>query len=349
MDEDPLAGVRPWIRDITPYVPGRPAGDRAGSLASNESAFGSSPRVRDAVLATIERLNRYPDPLAGELRRALGEELAVDPVCILVANGSDELIFLLALAFAAGGTVVCADPPYRLDELFSQAVGAGALRVPLVDHRHDLEAMASVEADLAFICNPHNPTGTVVTPAAIEDFLQRRKAKVVVVDEAYVDFTDDPEQASVVRHAPSGRVIVLRTFSKLFGLAGARIGYMVAAREIVEVLQRIRPPMSVNSFAQAAALAALSDIDFRNGSRARTIQGRGRLTTLFEHAGFQVVPSQANFVLVLVDDEAAICAQLQAEGISVRPGSNLGIPGAIRVSVPSQEGFDLLERALHPA
>ncbi len=344
--EDPVAGVRPWIRNIDPYVPGRPAGDEAGSLASNESSFGTSPAVRDSVLATLDRLNRYPDPLAGELRGALGEELEVDPECILVGNGSDELIFLLALTFATAGTVVMADPPYRLDEMFPLAVGANTVRVPLRDHRHDLEAMAGVEADLAFICNPHNPTGTVVSPTSLEAFLHRRLAKVVAVDEAYIDFTDHPEQTSVVKLAPSGRVIALRTFSKLFGLAGARIGYLVASREVVDVLRRIRPPFSVSSFAQAAALAALGDDDFRARTRASTVQGRRRLATLFEGAGFKVIPSQANFVLVIVHDEAVVCAKLQAEGVSVRPGSSLGIPGAIRVSVPSDEGFELLQRAL---
>src|SRR2546426_11161751 len=195
---DPLSGLRPWISQIEPYVPGKPAEGDAGSLASNESPFGPSPTVHEAVLGTLARLHRYPDPLADELRRVLGRDLDVNPECILVGNGSDELLYLLSLAFASGGSVVCADPPYRLDELVARVVGATPVKVPLVEWRHDLDSMAAVEADVAIICNPHNPTGTAVVRASLEDFLDRCRAKVVVVDEAYVEFMDNPQMASVV-------------------------------------------------------------------------------------------------------------------------------------------------------
>ncbi len=343
---DPLAGLRPWISEIEPYVPGKPAEGDAGSLASNESPFGPSPGVQEAVFEALARLHRYPDPLADELRRALGHDLDVDPECILVGNGSDELLYLLSLAFAAGGTVVCADPPYRLDELVARVVGATPVKVPLVGYRHDLEKMAAIEADVAFICNPHNPTGTVVARASLEDFLDRCRARVVVVDEAYVEFTDDPQIGSVVGLAEGGRVVVLRTLSKLFGLAGARVGYLVASRPVVDVLRRIRPPFSVNAVAQAAAIAGLADLEHRLSVRTMTLEGRKRLTELFERSGYDIVPSQANFILVLAEDEVGLCSQLLRGGVSVRPGSTLGIPGAIRVTVPTDDGFRLLEHAL---
>lgn len=339
---------RPEVAGLEPYVPGRPAGAEAGSLASNESAFGPSPRVAAAVAAAAARVHRYPDPLAGELVAALAAEHGVDPEAILVGNGSDELIYLLVLSYAAwGGAVVCADPPYRIDEVVARAMGAAVSRVPLVEWRHDLDAMARVPADVAFVCNPHNPTGTALPASAVASFADRAEARLVVADEAYVDFVDDPEATTVLqRAAASTNLVALRTFSKLFGLAGARVGYLVGPREVVATLRRVRPPFSVSALAQAAALAALADRDHRRRVREETIAARARMTELFRANGFEVVPSQANFVLVLTESAEVLAERLEGAGVRVRPGRTLGVPGAVRVSAPSPEGMALLERAL---
>jgi histidinol-phosphate aminotransferase len=298
------------------------------------------------VASAARGLHRYPDPLANRLRSALAGELHVDAEGILVGNGSDELIYLLTMAYAAeGGSVVCADPPYRIDEIVPAIMGASVTRVPLRDWRHDLEAMAAIDADIAFVCNPHNPSGTIVSREALRAFLAQCRARLVVVDEAYLEFVDDPAATSLAGEA-AGKLVVLRTFSKIHGLAGARVGYLVASPKIVGVLRTIRPPFSVGAMAQAAALAALADREHSAMVRREVRAGRERLRELFVAAGYAVVPSQANFVLVLAPDAAELCGRLERSGVSVRLGSSLGAPGTVRVSVPAAAGFALLERAL---
>ncbi len=218
---------RPWVGGLDPYVPGRPAVSEDGSLASNESAFGASPAVRAAIVEAAGRVHRYPSPLADDVRAALASELGVGADNILVGNGSDELVYLLVIAFAAmGGRIVCADPPYQMHDIVPRALGCQVTRVPLLAWAHDLQAMAGVEAELAFVCNPHNPTGTAVARSQIARFAAHSKAGLVVVDEAYIDFADDPPATTALDLLPLGNVVVTRTFSKLHGLAGLRIGYL---------------------------------------------------------------------------------------------------------------------------
>ncbi len=338
---------RPWLDRLLPYSPGRPAPTADGSMASNESLLGASASVSSAVASAVETIHRYPNPLADDLRAALGELHGVHPDQILVGNGSDELIYLLALAFLGhSGRAVCADPPYRIDEISSYAVGADVTRVPLKNWHHDLQGMASVTADVAFLVNPHNPTGTVCLRSEIERFVNTCNARLVVVDEAYVDFADAPDEVSAVDLARQGRLAVLRTFSKAFGLAGARVGYLIGAPDVITVLRKIRPPFSVGSLAQVAALAALADTGHRRRVRDETIRLRSQLVAALEGAGYEVVPSHANFVLVRCDDDAALVDHLTRHDVSVRGGSDLGMPGAVRISVPTERGLRMLERAL---
>jgi histidinol-phosphate aminotransferase len=216
----------------------------------------------------------------------------------------------------------------------------------MIEWRHDLAQMAAVDVDLAFICNPHNPTGTAHRREEIESFVRDSRARLVIIDEAYIDFADDPAAMTALPLLASGRVAVLRTFSKIGGLAGARLGYLVAAAEVVGTLRTIRPSFSVSSIAQAAGLAVLADHGYRGMVRSYTLQARDRLARLLRARGLESVPSQANFLLVIAPDESQLVAHLETEGISVRPGTSLGIPGTVRVSMPSEEGFRMLERAL---
>ncbi len=338
---------RPWIAQLGPYRGGGFARDDAGGLALNEAPWAPGEQVRQAVTAELDHLHRYPDPLGISLRDALASDLGVDADHILLSNGSDELLLLLALSYAGhGGTLLCADPPYRLHEKAGIVAGAEVRAVALREWRHDLAAMAAVEADLAYLCNPHNPTGTLVTGADLRWFLEHGRSKLVVVDEAYIEFADDPALSSVIRLADEGRLVVLRTFSKAFGLAGARLGYLVGPTEVVSTLQAVRPPFSVGRLSQAAGLAALADVTGRAELRAVTRRNREQMTALFAAAGYAAVPSQANFVLILVDDEAEVIDRLGRHGVSVRPGSSLGVPGSIRVTVPGPEGLDRLQAAL---
>ncbi|MEV4254738.1 histidinol-phosphate transaminase [Spirillospora sp. NPDC049652] len=338
---------RPWLSRIQPYRPGTHAPSPDGSLASNETPLGASPHVARALAEAAAGAHHYPDPLAGELRAELARLHGADPDQILVGNGSDELIYLLAWAYLAhGGHAVCADPAYRMDEISSQVVNARLTKVPLRDWTHDLDAMAGVEADIAYVVNPHNPTGTVLPRTGVERFAAASRARLVVVDEAYIDFTDDPDATTAMPLARDGRAAVLRTFSKVHGLAGLRVGYLVAAPEIIATLRSIRAPFSVSGLAQAAALAALRDHGHRRAVREHAREQRDALTGLLTRAGYEVIPSQANFVLVRTPDERRMVERLAAHGVAVRPGTGLGVPGSVRMSVPSARGMELLEKAL---
>jgi histidinol-phosphate aminotransferase len=338
---------RPWLHKIEPYQPGQPAEGGDGSLASNESLLGVSDNVVRAISAAMNCVHRYPDPLADKLRTALASHHSVDPEQILVGNGSDELIYLLALAYLAqAGHAVCADPAYRINEISAYLVDARLTKVPLRGWAHDLDQMARIAADIAYVVNPHNPAGTLHSRAAIERFAATAAAGLVIVDEAYIDFTDDPAATTAVPLVASGRVAVLRTFSKIHSMAGLRVGYLIADSGIVATLRKIRPPFSVGSLAQAGALAALEDHEHRRQLRMHTRRNRQAMTWLFERAGYTVVPSQANFVLIMAPDEEQLEIRLREHGVVVRRGSTLGVPGAVRVSVPSDAGLGMLARAL---
>jgi histidinol-phosphate aminotransferase len=341
------ATPRPWLEKVEGYRPGLRAASTDGSLASNESPLGISGLVAEAIAAEIPQAYRYPDPLADELRAELARRHGVDPEQILVGNGSDELIYLLALAYlAGGGHAVTADPAYRIDETSTAIVNARLTKVPLADWKHDLRAMADVEADIAYVVNPHNPTATVRGREEIERFARNCRSALVVVDEAYIDFTDDPDALTCMPLVAQGRVAVLRTFSKIGGLAGLRIGYLVATQAVVAALRSIRQPFSVGTLAQAAALAALRDRAYYLRVRDHVLRTREIMVRVLGEAGLEVIPSQANFVLVRTPDEAGLVGHLADHGLTVRPGSGLGIPGTVRMSVPSQAGLDLLRRAL---
>lgn len=338
---------RPWLDRIQAYRPGQQATCPDGSMASNESPLGASPDVAAAIAGAAAQVHHYPDSLAGELRAELARLHGVEPEQILVGNGSDELIFLLATAYLAqGGHAVCADPAYQIDRISTYTVNARLTQIPLRSWTHDLETMARVDADIAYVVNPHNPTGTVRSLADIREFVARSPAKLVVVDEAYIDFAEDPAMQSAMPLVDAGRVAVLRTFSKIHGLAGLRVGYLVAARDIIATLRKIRAPFSVGVLGQAAALAALRDPVHHRAVRDHTLRVRAEMVRFLEQSGYVVIPSQANFVLMEVPDEEEFVARLLDHGVSVRPGSVLGVPGTVRISVPSGRGLELLKRVL---
>ncbi|HET8614687.1 MAG TPA: histidinol-phosphate transaminase [Actinomycetales bacterium] len=335
---------RPWLDGLTPYRPGSHQADESGLLASNESPFGVDPAVVRSVMQAAEVIHRYPDPLASRLRDTIARRHRLSPEQVLVGNGSDELIYLLTWAFAAnGGSVVCADPAYQLDVIAARVAGAVVRQVPTVEWRHDLDAMAHVEANLAYIVNPHNPTGTALSISQVADFAQRSRADIVVVDEAYVDFAD---VQSSIPLAASGKLLVLRTLSKLYGLAGARIGYLVGGTHVLDVLRAIRPPFSVNTLAQAAAQAALEGTEHYQAVREATIRNRGRLIAVLEQHGLKPVPSEANFVLVPHVEEGRFVSCAQDAGVAIRPGRPLGVPGCVRITVPDDIGLARIAQAV---
>lgn len=347
----------PWLERVPAYVPGRPAPAGGLALAANE-AEACSERV-PAALAQPLAWNRYPDPLATPLRRALAAKHGVDPEQILVSNGSDELVQLLVSAYVGrDGSVVAADPPYAMSRITALVAGAGFTGVPLVDWRHDLDGIAAVAADIAYVVNPHNPTGTLHDARAMRAFAERARARLLVVDEAYIDFAvgrdesgaafadgSDPGPDSVAL-VENGRTVVLRTFSKAYGLAGLRVGYLIGSREIVRRLRAVRAPFSVTAPGQAAALAALEDQEFLRRHVDRVRGSRDALSAKLRELGVLVPESHANFVLATGVDEPALVASLAEQGVAVRGGSGLGVPGSVRITVPAPEHLPRLLLAL---
>lgn len=347
---------RAALAAISSYVPGAtPAGNAedALKLASNENPFGPSPRAIEAAQAALGDAARYPEPGARGLRVRLAERHAVDPDQILVGAGSDDVITLLARAYLEPGRgVVMAQPPYGIHRIAAQSTGAEITFVPLRDHTHDLREMAAASAPqgCVFVANPHNPTGTAVRPADLRDFVRRVPTDcMVVIDEAYHEFMARAFRATAIdlldRHPG---LVITRTFSKAYGLAGLRVGYAIASAAILEPVERIRPPFNVSSVSLEAAAAALDDMAHVEITVRETALSMRILVEGCERLGLAYVPSQANFLLV--EDRDGWPAALLAEDISVRPGANLGVPGWARVSMGRTDDMrrvaGVIERAI---
>src|SRR5437667_206336 len=329
---DLRALVPEWIRTLTPYPPGKPIEELERELgirdsiklASNENPLGPSPKAVAAITAALADLHRYPDGSAFYLKRRLAERLGVSEAELIVGNGSNEIIELAVRTFLRpGDEAVMADQAFVVYRLVVQAAGGTSRMVPLRDFTHDLEAIAAAvtpRTRLVFLGNPNNPTGTIVRRAAWRAFLGRLPEHLLVVaDDAYAEYVEDPEYPDTIRERGDGRVPVLslRTFSKLYGLAGLRIGYGVAAAPVIDALDRIRQPFNVNALALAGARAALDDEEHVRRTLAANRAGMAFLTEAFRALGLAHVPSAANFVLVRVGDGARVYEALLRRGAIV--------------------------------
>jgi histidinol-phosphate aminotransferase len=325
--------VHPDIASLSPYVPGKPVEElerelgiaRAIKLASNENPRGPSPKAV-AVLADAARtLNRYPDGGAHKLRAALARRFKLTADHIILGNGSDELIGLLARTFLApGDEAVMASHTFVIYKMEVTAAHGVPVVVPMRDWRHDLPAMSRAitsRTKLIFVCNPNNPTGTMVTAAEVEALMAHVPDQALVVfDEAYYEYVRDPDFPDCLQYVHQNRhVIVLRTFSKIYGLAGLRIGYGITTPEITNYLNRIRPPFNANSLAQEAALAALDDEHHLRASRSLNETELVVVEEGLKSLGFQPIPTQTNFVYFNVGrDGRQVFEALLREGVIVR-------------------------------
>jgi len=349
------------IRSLKPYVPGKPIealereyGIRDSiKLASNENPLGPSPLGVAALQAALNGLHRYPDDGGHHLTAALADRWSVDPAAIVLGNGSDEILTLLARAFLRpGDTAVIPRPSFLMYELVVRWAGAECVFVPLKEMTIDPAALLTAIDDrcrLVFLCNPNNPTGTVITREAFETFLQKIPPGVVVVlDEAYGEFVCDPDSPNGVDYIHGDRpVVVLRTFSKAFGLAGLRIGYGLMPPEVAAVLHQVRPPFNVGIPAQVAATAALGDTAFLEKTRQLTRTGLDDLARAMDRLGLRWFPTEANFFLIDVGMSAdAVYDWLLAKGVIVRAMTAYGYPNYIRVSIGLPEENMRLIRAL---
>ena len=344
--------ARNEIRDLPVYSPGMDVDDvkrRYGvkeviKLASNENPVGPSPLAVDAVRRAAADISLYPDGSCADLRRRLSEKLGVEPGSLLFGNGTDEIIDMIFLAFFNPGDVaVMGDPTFSSYFLSGMTVGARIVYVPLKDFGHHPEEMLNAvdgSTRAMFIGTPHNPTGSICTADEFERILSRLPPQVILVwDEAYNEYVDDPEYPESIpcleRHP---NLVVLRTFSKIYGLAGLRVGYAVANPQVVDMLERVRPPFNVNRLAQAAALAALEDDGHLEKSREVNALGKRYLARELDRLGMRPLPTQANFILFRYDHLTGNLAdRLIEKGIIVRDGAALGYPGYVRLTVGTPE------------
>jgi histidinol-phosphate aminotransferase len=348
----------PELADIVPYQPGLPIEmvqrkfglEQVVKLASNEYPLPPFPEVKEAVAEALDRLQRYPDGSATDLRVAVAERFDRSPDQVMVGCGTCELLYLLAHALLErGDEAVLAAPSFTSYRDVIDIRGAVPVAVPLRDHTHDLDAMAAAvtpKTKLIFVCNPNNPTGTYVSPAKVERFVASVPDDVlVVIDEAYVEFVTEGDRDGCLRiQKDHDNVVVLRTFSKIYGLCGLRTGFGLCAPEVKQAVDKVRQPFNVNLLGQVAATEALKHQDRVAARREENARLRQLLVDRLAARGRATVPSQSNFMLVdmtgLSEPHDRACATLLSMGAIVRDGNALGCPGWARVTVGTEEEID---------
>jgi histidinol-phosphate aminotransferase len=339
--------VPDYIRELAPYVPGRPIEEverelktRAIKLASNENPLGPSPLAIEAAKIALANSNRYPDGSGFYLREGLSKKHSIPAENIILGGGSTELIDLSArMVLRPGDCGVTSCGSFPLYHIAVRATGARFLEVPMRDYTFDLAAIARdlpAEAKLIFISNPNNPTGTMFTADDFDEFLEHvPKHVLIVLDEAYCDYVDHLNYSRSIEIVRGGRnLLVLRTFSKSYGLAGLRIGYGIGPADLLTEMNKIRGPFNTSGVAQAAALAALDDTEHVRRSVESNRAGLAQLGAGLKKLGIRPVPSVANFILIDFEFDAdPLAAELMKHGVIVRPMRWMGFPNAIRVSI----------------
>lgn len=355
-----------YIRSIAPYQPGKPISELAREigleessiikLASNENPLGVSPKAQQAIRAVLDDLARYPDGNGFELKQALARRYQVSMDAIVLGNGSNDVLELAARAFLAPGmSAVYSQHAFAVYPLAVQAIGAQGIEVPAKDYGHDLPAMWKAirpTTRLVFIANPNNPTGTYLEAPALEAFLAAVPQEVLVVlDEAYNEYLAPAlRQHSLAWLERFPNLILTRTFSKAYGLAGLRVGYAFASPQVADMMNRVRQPFNVNSVSLAAAAAGLEDHEFVEKSYQLNVAGMHQITEGLERLGLSYIPSYGNFVSFRMKDAARVFQRLLKAGVIVRPIAGYGMPEFLRVSIglpeENQRFLDSLARAL---
>ncbi len=341
--------INPALQQLPVYQPGRPIEEVARELnlpaasiiklASNENPFGPSPLAIAALQKSLAGLNLYPDGNAFYLKNKLAAKLGLEPNYLILGNGSNEIIEFLGHALLRPGVdVVVSQYCFAIYPIITKLFGANLITVPAKDYGHDLPAMLQAitpQTALVFVANPNNPTGTMASREEIIHLVNQVPDHVVLVlDEAYIEFLEDPlDLAPLVRSGARKNLVLMRTFSKIYGLAGLRVGYGIAHPELVTALEKIRQPFNINLPAQIAALAALDDEDHVRKTRSNNFGGLEFYSRAFREMGLEYVPSAANFILVRVQAGQRVFEGLQKQGVITRPMGGYGLPEWIRISV----------------
>jgi histidinol-phosphate aminotransferase len=332
-----------YVRGIQPYVPGKPLDELERELgikdsiklASNENPVGPSPAALGAIRGSFADINRYPEGSGYYLKRELARVLSVSESELILGNGSNELLDIAAKTFLRDGDeAVMATPSFVVYFMAVQSVGGISVQVPLRNYTHDLAAMADAitpKTRMVFIANPNNPTGTCNRKEEFERMMGRISDDIlVVVDEAYYEYVSDPDYADSMKYLRDGKnVLILRTFSKIYGLAGLRIGYGIAKKEILADMNRLREPFNTNTIAQRAALAALADSVHVAHSRSTNEAGKRYLYGELDSLGIKYVPTEANFIYIPFEGALSLYEKLLRQGVIIRP---MG-PNAVRVTI----------------
>jgi len=350
------------IRDLSPYVAGKTiaevqeeyAPSQISKLASNENRLGCSPNVKQEVIKALQEIQDYPDPVSRQLREVLAEKNNVDPANIMIAAGSESVIAILCRTFFLNNEeAITADATFVGFFVQANIRGISLKKIPVTDdYRFDLDAMAEAVGDrtkMIYIANPNNPTGTYVTKSEFERFMRKVPEDVLVVmDEAYHEFAEGVADYPRSLDYDFNNVITLRTFSKAYGLAGFRIGYAIGSEEIIGNMMKTKLTFEPTTPAQAAALAALGDQGFIKKSRETVEEGKKRLYKFFEKHGVTYVPSIANAVLMVLDDEQQAIDFNQAmleEGVILRRANAFGLPNCIRITIGRKKEMKHFERS----
>ncbi len=345
--------IRDCVSKIEQYQPGKPAEilerelaikEEICKLASNENPLGPSPLAIAAIQKGLKEANLYPDNCCYFLKERLAKHLRVTPENLRIGNGTTELILLLGLTFLnPEDSLIMSQSSFIMAKIVTQIIGCELVEVPLKDYRHDLDAiLESIKPDtkIVYLDNPMNPIGTMATHKDISEFMERIPEDIVVVlDEAYHDYVNQSDYPRSLHFIEEGKnVIVLRTFSKMYGLAGFRVGYGVAKNEFIHALDMVSPPFSVNRFGQIGAAMALDDKDHVQKTREINKKGKDYLYRHFEKFDIFYIPSETNFVTIDVKTDAnGIAESLQKKGIIVRPLSMYGKPSLLRVTIGTAE------------
>jgi histidinol-phosphate aminotransferase len=353
--------ARRRVFDIEAWPGGKPIDELKAELGlaeiarmdTNENPLGPSPKAVQAMEEAIRQVNFYPDGPCLRLKRKVAGRLGVAEEMVCFGNGADTCIRMVASTFVEeGDEVVMADPTFPVYSMFTRVMGGTEVFVPLKNYTHDLEAMSrriGPRTKLAVVCNPNNPTGSIVGEKELGEFLRRLPPHVIaVLDEAYCDFVPDPAYPNGLSYLKDGlNVIVMRTFSKLHGLAGLRVGYVVADREIIAAIERVREPYVVSSVAEEAALAAIDDQEFVDRVLANNERGREILCGALDRLGLQYVPSHTNFLFVdLMRPAKPVVEALKRKGFLIRPGTPWQLPTCVRITFGTETQNKAFARAL---
>ena len=345
--------ISPFLKKLPTYQPGRPIEEVARELnlpaesiikvASNENPFGPSPLALAALQKAIAGVNLYPDGNAFYLKQKLAAKLGVETTNLILGNGSNEIIeFVSHALLETGSDVVVSQYCFAIYPIVAKMFGANVLTVPARDYGHDLPAMLraiTTNTRIVFVANPNNPTGTLAPREEVIKFVNDVPDDVLLVmDEAYIEFLDDPvDLVPLIRLGARKNLVLMRTFSKIYGLAGLRVGFGIASPELVSAFEKIRQPFNLNLLAQAAALAALDDDDHVRRTRANNFTGLRFFEKALRSLNLEFVPSSANFILVRVGNGQRVFDAMQKLGVIVRPMGGYQLPEWIRVSIGTQK------------